>query len=533
MNSKDAAQMDFHAESPELLNPCGAMALAADSILYRLDAASNYRPYFYIKGRDGVPAYLQHGQWDLGDMTGRYLESMVMTRRMVGARPAWSQAESRLANFLLSLYGDGGLIMDIDRGVPDHMFAQGSALYGLVAAYTDSGDKELERAIERHISGLLAHGQHVEDYLVYPEVATSAPCSHMAAYQVFPAMDFYESTGYGPALELAEKLSRWAFLHDDTIGQDGVVKRAGWEGHLHAWMDALCGVMRFAKVSSAIPREDVVLRCKKTYDWVRQTQATEFGWVPDFPGSPTSETCAISSMMRMALQLISSGFSEYWDDLERFTRNQLVENQFRNVDSLGIADPQVAGALSGAFDCWANPNSLLASVRQWGKEDDGDVEGCCVNGGQRGLYMAWQNATTSEPDRVSVNLLFSHETKDAVVCSMLPREGRLQVRLRGRERPCELMIRVPSWASEVVVTRDGVPVPTEQRDRRIRLGDVQPETTVAVVFAVPERQTRSVAGPCEYTLDWRADTVMGISPAGTKYPIYVNRRAAPVSSENS
>lgn len=72
-----------HMCSNGFLNLEGAMALAADSIIFRLDERQNYRPFFYMKGKDGIPAFLKHGSWDLGDITGRYSESMVMTRRML------------------------------------------------------------------------------------------------------------------------------------------------------------------------------------------------------------------------------------------------------------------------------------------------------------------------------------------------------------------------------------------------------------------------------------------------------------------
>jgi hypothetical protein len=497
-----------------------AMVLAADSIVAHMDESAGFRPCFYIKGRDGVPATLGHGSWDLGDMTGRYLESMIMVRHMVGATDDWSAAEQRLRAFLESLFGPSGLVMDIDKDAPDHMFAQGSALYGLVKLFEDGRDVGIQARIESFIRSLLAHATVVEDYVIYPDCATaSASCSHMAGYQIFPVMRFYELTGFQPALELAEGLSKWAFHHDDTITPDGIVTRIGWEGHLHAWMDTLSGVMRCARVSPHLDRGLVVERCRKTYDWVRANCATAFGWVPDFPTSPSSETCAISSMMRLALELIAEGYDSYWNDVERFLHNQLLENQFRDVDHLGIADPRVAAAVSGSFDCWAKPNTLFANVRQWGKEDDGDIEGCCVNGGMRGIYMAWHDAITRVDDVVSVNLLIDRSTPDVIVQSSLPAEGVVSITAR---RPVVCRMRLPDWvdANEVEVTAGAERSAVSYDGGWLMLGALVPHLPVEVRFPVRHLSETVTVASDPYQIEWQGDTVVTVKPEGGRYPIY-------------
>jgi len=85
-------------------------------------------------------------------MTGRYLESMIMSRRMIGPRPNWTEAEGRLLSFLLSLFDERGLIIDIDKNDADHAFAQGSALYGLVRGFRKiRRDPILQRNIEAFV----------------------------------------------------------------------------------------------------------------------------------------------------------------------------------------------------------------------------------------------------------------------------------------------------------------------------------------------------------------------------------------------
>ena len=92
------------------------------------------------------------------------------------------------------------------------MFAQGSAVYALATDYDANRSPQLVERIQSFIAALDRRAQHAADYLWFPEVATEiAPCSHMAAYQVLPAVRFYELTRYRPALTYAAGLSRWAF----------------------------------------------------------------------------------------------------------------------------------------------------------------------------------------------------------------------------------------------------------------------------------------------------------------------------------
>ena len=517
----------LHTRDDNFLNLKGAMALAADSITYRLDETQNFRPYFYIKGKDGIPAFLRHGSWDLGDMTGRYLESMVMARRMVGHKPEWTLAEERLLSFLLFLLKNPlDLVLDIDKNAPDHAFAQGSALYGLVAYFEDSRDPATQKIIEKFILGLTRHAIPQGDHIIYPNVATAnAPCSHMAGYQICPLVKFYELTGYKPALNLAENLSVWAFDHDDTIDNEGIITKVGWEGHIHAWADTLSGIIQCSRLSKKLSRDRIVERCKKTYDWLYATQATEFGWTPDFPTSPTSETCAISSLLRLALELIRQGFSDYWNHIERFTRNQLIENQFREVDFLGIPDSRVAGALSGAFDCWAEPNSLFASVRQWGKEDDGDVEGCCVNGGMRGIFMVYTNAVTKKNKDLFINLLFDHEGSSLKVKSLLPFEGKITIESMSAQdnfAALNVRMRIPDWANinTIRVCENQKQIPGNIEAGYIIIPLNNPGSNIELTFDTRSKQETIALANKKYELKWLGDTVLQVNPPGKNYPIY-------------
>ncbi|MFB3923367.1 MAG: hypothetical protein ACE145_16715 [Terriglobia bacterium] len=502
------------ARIPATLDLREPMRRAVACVLNRMDPAQNYRPWFAVDVVDGVPTKLRHDVWDFGDTSGRFLEALILARQMVPPGGDALLAERRIRRFVDSLFGVDGLIANPERHEPDHMFSQGSALYGLVTDFDSSRDPKLEARIQSFIEALNRAAVQERDYLWFPQVATKiAPCSHMAAYQVLPIVRFYELTHYAPALKYSERLARWAFYHDPTVTVEGVITKTGWEGHLHAWMDTYTGIIRCTLAGGDLDRDAVLARARKLYEWVKANYTSSFGWVADSVGSQTCETDTITSAIRLALELIKQGHHEYWNDIERFARNQLVENQFVDVSRLGIRDPRTSRGLQGAFESYAAPNTLLAAR-------DAVVEGCCINGGMRGLFLAYDHAVHATPTEVRVNLLLTSGGRGVEVTSFLPFEGRLDLTPQD-SRP--LFVRYPDWLS-----REDVRIEAPSRVRH------EPESGAPylkfsghrrgsrIVLRFPQREverTEVVAGK-PYRVRWRGDTVAELLPAGAPYPIF-------------
>ena len=499
---------------PATLDLREPMRLAVECVMNRMDPSQNYRPWFAVEVVNHHPVRLRHDVWDFGDTSARFLEALILARQMVPATPEMMRGEQRIRRFLLSLFDEHGVIWNADQKAPDHMFAQGSALYGLVTDFELSRDPALRLLIERFIAGLDRMAVHEKDYLWFPQVATKiAPCSHQAAYQVLPVVRFYELTGYAPALKYAEHLSRWAFYHDPTVTADGMISKTYWEGHLHAWMDTFSGIIRCSRAGEGLDHRAVIERSQKVYQWVRANHTSPFGWVADSVGSQTCETDTITSFIRLALELIKEGHTEYWDDLERFVRNQLIENQFRDVSCLSISDSLLARGIRGCFESYADPNTLLAVPK-------GDVEGCCINGGMRGLFLAYQNAITETQAEVHVNLLLSGGTPSLEVASYLPYEGRLDL-YPGTSRP--VVIRCPAWlAPERVHTEMSAAAraSSESGTNALRITGAKPRSRVVLRFDQPEEERTHMVAGRSYRARWRGDTVVQITPHGGTYPIF-------------
>jgi len=506
---------------PDTLDLRGPLRGAVACLIHRMDPSQNYRPWFAVAVEHGKPVRLRHDNWDFGDTSGRFLEALILARQMIPASSEMQFGEERIRRFLLSLFQDG-VIANPDQKAPDHMFAQGGALYALVTDYEAQPTAAARARIEHLIKSLSRLAVRTGDYLWFPQVATKiAPCSHMAAYQVLPVVRYYELTGHPEALAYAERLSRWVLFHDPTVNEDGLIGKTGWEGHLHAWMDTFSGIIRCSRAGHAFDHGYVATRCRKLYEWVRATQTSPFGWVADSVGAKTCETDTITSAIRLALELVKEGYPEYWNDIERFVRNQLVENQFHDVSGLGIRDRQTEEGLRGCFESWAHPNDLIGV-------DDGDIEGCCINGGIRGLFLAHQNAIVRERNLIRVNLLLSAGTPDLEVASYLPFEGRLDLYPHS---PVPVLIRLPDWLSAGSVRVAGgsdLRRSEEQAGHYLRLDGISAASKIVLRFEQPERHGIHTVVEKEYRCLWRGDTVLEMLPEGNRYPTY--RRQAMLAS---
>ncbi|HEY5914336.1 MAG TPA: hypothetical protein VJA21_27420, partial [Verrucomicrobiae bacterium] len=501
------------------------MLLGALAIARRLDPNQDYRPWFLIRGSNGIPVTPEHASWDLGDMTGRYLESLIQARHMGVSSPELTRAETRLQAYLFKLLGPDGLVHDPQSGAVDHSFSQGSALYGLLAWYEDSGDAEVRRSIERLISGQLKRARRQGDLLIDDSVKLEQSSgSHLAGYQIYPAVRFYELTGYPDALTLAEGLARWA-LSDPVLGPGGeITKPLSWEGHIHSWLETMAGCVRAARNSPGLDRERTVERARGLYDWVRRSSGTSFGWTATYPTGGSSETCTISSAIRLALELAATGHPEYLEDVERYVRNQVIAAQFKDLSFYTNGPLRATPVLLGCFDSQSMPNGHLGTR---GGEDVGTVEGCCLNGGLRALSLAWDSILRADETGFTVNFALTRSAPACDVIGHQPGEGRVDVIPRV---PGSLRIRVPAWVvrDRISVFVDGAPADWQFEAPFVLLGFIDKNKRVSVMYPLRELKEDVTAGGQKFVVHWRGDVVIGVDPPGEGEPAYRSAGLSPV-----
>jgi hypothetical protein len=488
------------------------MALAAAAIPLRLDPEEDFRPWFLIRGSSGVPVEPEHSKWDLGDTTGRYLESLLHARQMGVRSASLSQAEERLQRYLFQLLGPDGRICDPATGEPDHSFAQGSAMSGLLALYEDSADPVVRNALERLITAQLKNTERAGDMLVDRSVKLDeATGSHLAGCQIYPAARFHELTGFGDALTLARGLAQWV-INDPVVTTNGeITKPLSWEGNISSWLESWAGCAYLARTHQITNSVEILNRAEAVYDWVLRNQATTFGWVATYPTGGSSETCAISSAIRLALELAAAGRTRCFDDVERFTRNQLLAAQFTDLKSLAKEDLEPTPLLLGGFDSQSMPDRHLGTR---GGADVGTVEGCCLHGGTRGLWLAWNAMVVADEKGVTVHLPFTRNHPAADVVDYQPREGRLDVTPRSSGA---VRFRFPSTVSpnDITVAINRSKTRPHFEDGYVSVEAVPAGSTVSFRFPLPERQENIAVAGQAYEVRWRGNTVTSVRTNGT------------------
>lgn len=511
-----------------------AAALARGSILARLDPRLAYQPFFRLDLGGEVPE-ARHASWDYCDMAGRFVDALIQTVPMVGAEV--SEAEEGLRAFLLDRANPrDGLFYDAEAPWSTYaadMFCQGRALIGLVSWFLLTGDAAVEAKIEGQIAGLSRIAVWDGDACFYPKDIWiedhfqdgglwNGGHPGYAAQQVVGLARYARATGSPSALRLAGGLSRH-FAATGPVRPDGT-----FTGHTHSQgiLPTLLGILQYALVAGDA---DLAAWCQRAYEHARR-HTSSFGWIPDGLGftvaenrfAGTCETCALADLIELAISLTDAGLGGYWDDVELFARNQLLEQQLRDVsrvasdEALSASSTPVAGIIRGAFDSAAHPNTLIGDLH-------GVVEGCCTPAGARACFAVWDRVITQQPDGIHVNLAFSRDSPWASLISSEPYKGELRLEVR---QAAPFFLRLPKWAdaTQVRLTVDGAERPVELRGRELVLGDAHAGQTFVVIYPTAEREQIEMVAEQDYAVRWKGGTVTEITPSGGRYPIY--QRAA-------
>jgi hypothetical protein len=268
------------------------------------------------------------------------------------------------------------------------------------------------------------------------------------------------------------------------------------------------------------------------YDVVQTPGAGLLGFFPEWSNSPvpqTSETCQVADMIALALRLSEAGAGDFWDDADRWLRNQLAENQLAETDwiyDLGrtsgppsteanISIDHVPERNRGAFAGCPSPNDWYgrASLFMHG------IGHCCTANGAKTLCWAWERIVRYERGRLRVNLLLNRASPWADVDSYIPYQGRVVIRVK---QPLDLLVRIPEWVEpgQVVCFANGQARTPGWEGRYADVGAVQAGDVVELTFPIFERTDTVWIEKQAYTLIRKGNEVVHIDPPGANHPLY-------------
>jgi hypothetical protein len=365
-----------------------------------------------------------------------------------------------------------------------------------------------------------------------------APVAHGSAL-------YYRVTGYRPALELSAGLSRWAFrrLFCNPDGR--------WEmRHFHGSTYALIGMCEYG---IAAQDREILERVDACYRWAREMGDPLIGYFTEnMPGSKeyledlaerggsTVEICEVADMIWLALQLTRAGLGDYWDDVDRWTRNMFAEGQLVHASQLdhlpdSYFNPQapkwpyvdqkdIWQRSRGSFLSWMRANDGFCIISDAGgaKRLERSIMHCCTGNGSRTLYCIWDSIITETDGEVAVNLLLNRCSPWLDVDSYLPAEGKVVLHIK---KAVKVSLRFPEWCDprSAIVRINGQITKTVSHGQYLLIAMLKPHDEVTLDFGLPQKEVFRVLGEKPYKLTLRGSNVVKIDPPGVAYPLFQNQ----------
>ena len=572
----------YETWAPDTLDLAERAELAINGLTGPTDPDADYEAYWQVNFfRD--PPIMFH---DVDDVQPKFMEALPLLRTITGSghndhvdvawmrtllrsvgpdglvymplkgRP-WAKLYVGPDGYPNPVWRESGETTDIDdetvTQVTHDWIAQGRLMSTMMVYYLRDKDpmwKDLVKGVTDRLSEL-AINKGAYDY--YPEgsfepnakvdenaeVPVGVKAGLAAGRLIQGLVHCYRITGYRPALDLAGKLVAYVKDHGGFFDKEArFIDESRDVIHFH---DHAIDLLFMLEYAVEVGDQDLVEFVRKGYEFGRANGSATVGFFPelleDIPrgysypkvqrGCLVSETCEVADMIVLALKLTRLGVGDYWDDADRWIRNQFAENQLTRIDwverlpkpqkrtptAFHETDDRVAERNLGAFAGWPSANdwTILAGIQH-----------CCTGNAARTIYYAWQEVLHLEDGVLKVNLLLNRASPWADVDSHIPYEGRVDVRMKQK---CEkVLIRVPEWietgSDQVTCRVNGQDREFAWKDRYVDVGSAGPEDKVTLAFPIQERTVTEMIGNVLYTLVIRGNEVVFMDPPGTNHPLY-------------
>ena len=489
-----------------------AIDIGIETIIARLDSEMDCRPQFLLKILPDP--YLGHDIWDNGDMCARYVDAFILGRQATGN--AKYQEEELSLNSRLH-----------QCDPYEHPFMATRVLITLVDKYLQESSEENKKRLDDLILTVKSNMKYEEDYAYYfrqPEGWSSLKEPIFGTFLPYPTYPIGGAilalTRYLEAVYSEEITEFTGKLVKFVIGHSGIFDKKGhYFGHTHSGgiLTAVVGITRWAVLKKD---ERLLDMMHSAFEWTVK-HCSSWGWVPDGLGEPNGscETCSITDALHLALLMAKHINPAYYEIAERYARNQLLENQFTNLNYIDnvmeqSSNPQHEKAKAALYGSWASyskPNSLDISFST--------VEGCCLGAGIRACFLAWNGAIEKKDDAIYVNMAFSRNSPWAELISYQPYEGKADIIVRDAEN---LMVRIPSWVNreEVRVSVNDTPVCADYENIFVKFSGLKKDDYIKIEYPLRLNIRSESVNGAEYSVEWKGDTVVGINPKGTLYPLF-------------
>jgi len=562
----------YEALVPDTLDMAERADIAIHGITSIADPEADYEIWWWAV-LNRKPPVLVHDFHDW-NIQGKFLEALPQLRTITGS-DLNLHVDTAWAEDLLHMQGEDGLLYfpiagrpwaryhsdwlggKGDDGVSDQLAsfnANGNFLGDMALYYLLSKDEVWKRAIQRLVDRLEQFVVYKDDYCHFPLPAanpgakisqdmkildpgcTGEVGSILAGWVIQSLCQAYVSIGYEPALTLAGKLSVGLKEHSGCYDKDG---RFTGCAHTHLHTRPISGLLEYALIAND---QEMLEFCRKSYEYAKSCGSPTVGFFPSIPGPDTPynyttiqrffrggvEGCTVADMVALAIKLSQGGVADYWDDVDRYVRNQFVEIQILKTDWI---NRMIAPLPTTSADETKHENADRALERNIGNcwpvtspSEFLDFAGwslmhCCTGNYARAIPYIWDNILSFEDGTLRVNLLLNRTSPWADLESYIPYEGRVDIKVR---KPCKLSVRIPEWVKPeetACKVNDQVREPG-WKGRYAQVGEVKSGDVVALTLPISERTVRETINGVDYNLIIKGSTVVSIDPPGKHNPFY-------------
>lgn len=514
----------YEALIPDTLDlaECGALALNSLTQML-LDAAHGYGLYAgTVFGAN--PAFLNAGALAT-QYWGDYLdvpkitEALPQMRVMSGSRQDLDRERGLMLRLLAASWDDGVIHGPPLGPVTSHFPLIPRFLLGMTYWHQYDGNP--------------LWMEHADK--IYRTIRNGTPKngSHRLGCYILGLTRYAAATDNQEALDLAGKLvdllRQPQFWHplDDPVGVVGEELGHSIQNiELHGILFALRGLLEYAQVTNDAELKRFV---RSSYEYYRSFGIPEIGWIVGRAAAYTfTETCAIADMLFLAVKLSDYGVGDYWEDVDQYVRNQLIEQQLSDKE-------QLMACAAASFPYEAEPPSQDANraiERSLGSfacipfvtySPDPWTGPCCNHNGAQALYQAWEGIVRDVGDGdAQVNLLLNRASPQLDVDSYLPYEGKVVVRNKTARR---IRARIPGWVSkpDVCCRINNRAIDKRWLNNYLLFEGVQPGDQVTIEFPVAERVFKRTEGASgdRYTIRTLGNTVTDIQPRPELEPVKI------------
>ncbi len=539
----------YKAIVPDTLDLAKRAEIAINCLTGALDPEYGYELYFVAQFAKNPPIMF-HEASGLPTNNPKFAESLPMMRLMSGSMQNLDIEKGMMERILAMIHTDGLYYAPIigrpwhqtwDKADEDfaNVYGNGRLLLALLAWYQYDKNPMWMDYAKQVVRGLTSIAREDGDFAYFPDPrigeSFSYPKSgyppdlpeptsygfgvHMYHSGVIRGLAKYAMmTGDADALKLAGKMAKWlsqpkmwgVSTESSAIAS---AEKGHFAGHFHAHVASLRGILEYALVANDINLKEFA---KNGYEFARNYGIDLIGWFPENCSTGQHcESCCIADMVGLAAKLSEAGIGDYWENVDRYTRNQLVEQQFIRHDLLQTlsehsgpshADPPAStsdrvierniGGFTGHGDVDKLPNSWIMH--------------CCTGNATQALFYAWENIVKDNGNgTVQVNLLLNRASPWVDIDSWLPYEGKVILHNKTAK---SLFVRIPSWVQYEKVN-------CKVNTKEIELvwagnyllvgGSLKPKDTIEINFPVTDWSSTATLEGNQYTLNMRGNTLVG------------------------